>query len=227
MLYSIKDFYPFHRFLTKKYHINLVLKEIIKLSHGKVLDIGCGEKPFYKYVKQNVDQYIGLDHPDTPHSKENIDVFSTAYSIPFESDYFDIAILTQVIEHLEEPQKAFQEINRALKNNGILIVAWPFLFPIHEAPRDFYRYTSYGMKYIAESTNFDVKKIVPVSGFWITFFGLLSHYIYGKSKYLYFCLSPLLLLLFLICILFNALDKNQKSKGKWTWNYYAILTKKG
>lgn len=222
----LTNLYPFHRSLIKKYHVSPVLKEIIEISRGNVIDIGCGEKPYYRYVKDKVDSYIGLDHPDTPHSKENIDVLSTAYSIPFENNYFDVAILTQVIEHLEEPQRALIEINRVTKVGGYLIIAWPFLYPIHEAPRDFYRYTSYGMRSMAESAGFEVQKLVPVSGFWVTLFGLTSLYIFGKSRYLYLLLSPIILVLFLFCMLLNTLDKNTKSKEKWTWNYYAILKKR-
>ena len=221
-----KNYYPFHRILINRYHVRPVLKEIIELSHGNVLDIGCGEKPFYKYVKHKVDSYIGLDHPDTPHPKENIDVFSTAYSIPFPDNHFDIALLTQVIEHLEEPQKALNEINRVLKKDGQLIIAWPFLYPVHEAPRDFYRYTNYGMKALAEMSGFEVQKMVPVSGFWVTIFGFISLYIFGKSKYIYLCLSPLILVIFAFCLLLNLVDRNKNSNSKWTWNYYAILKKR-
>lgn len=226
MSLKLKNIYPLHRILVTNYHVRPVLKEIIELSKGKVIDIGCGEKPYYKYVKHKVESYIGLDHPDTPHSKENIDVLSTAYSIPFEDNFFDLAILTQVIEHLEEPQRALKEINRVTKIGGQLIIAWPFLYPIHEAPRDFFRYTSYGMRAMAEQAGFEVQKMVPVSGFWVTLFGLTSLYIFGKSRYLYLILSPLILVLFLFCMLLNALDKNVKSKDKWTWNYYAILKKR-
>jgi len=227
MVLKLNNFYPFHRIWINKYHVRPVLNEIIELSHGKVLDIGCGEKPYYKFVKHKVEKYVGLDHPETPHPKENIDVFATAYSIPFESNYFDVAILTQVIEHLEDPQKALNEINRVLKKRGVLILAWPFLYPIHEAPRDFFRYTSYGMQSMAEMAGYEVQKIVPASGFWITLFGFISLYLFGKSKYIYFCFSPLILLIFFLCSLLNKIDRNKNSYFKWTWNYYAVLIKKG
>jgi SAM-dependent methyltransferase len=222
----LNKIYPFHRILIERYHIKPVLKEIIQLSQGSLIDIGCGEKPFHKYVHNKVERYVGLDHPETPHSKNKIDVFSTVYSIPFEQSSFDIALLTQVIEHLEDPKKALLEISRILKEEGLLILAWPFLYPIHEAPRDFYRYTVYGMEFLAKETNFEVQKIVAPSGFWVMFFGLLSVYLYGKSRIVYLCLSPLLFVFFLCCVLLNLIDKKRSSSFKWTWNYYAVLKKK-
>ena len=219
-------FYPFHRLLIRKYHINIVLQRIKTLSKGKLIDIGCGEKPFYGYVKDKVQEYIGLDHNESPHDKSKIDVLGTAYSIPFKDDFFDTALLTQVIEHLEEPKKALNEINRVLKKDGILILSWPFLYPVHEAPRDFFRYTKYGMQYLANESNFELIEIEPVSGFWITLYGFVSLYVYTKSNFLYLLLSPILLVLLAITLILNLIDRNSNSLEKWTWNYYAVLKKK-
>jgi SAM-dependent methyltransferase len=218
--------YPFHQILIEKYHIKPVLREILAFSKGSLIDIGCGEKPFYKYIQHKVDRYVGLDHYDTQHEKKNIDVFASAYSIPFENSTFDVALMTQVIEHLEKPYDALTEINRILKEDGLLIVAWPFLYPVHEAPRDFHRLTGYGMEFLARETGFDIQKIAPSSGFWVMYYGLLSVYIFGKSKFIYLCLSPIMLVLFAVFMTCSLLDRNRTSTFKWTWNYYAVLKKK-
>ena len=218
---------PLHYTLVRKYHKNLVKGEIIKYAKGRVLDLGCGDKPFYPFIKEQVEEYIAVDHPGTPHSKEHIDFFASAYELPFKDNYFDVVLLTQVIEHLERPETGLIEIHRVLKEKGVLIISWPFLYPIHEAPRDFFRYTKYGMKYLAEKAGFLIKKLIPVSGFWITYFSFLSIYILRKSKLFYFLLIPLLFLFKYICILLEMIDRNDSSKSAWTWNYYAILEKLG
>jgi len=192
-----------HRSLVEKYNIRPIRDEIIRYCKGKVLDVGCGEKPFYRYIKSNVQEYIGMDHPDTPHDKKLIDVFGSADNIPFQDNYFDAVILTQVIEHVEEPIKSLDEIYRVLKPDGYLMLAWPFLFPIHEAPRDFFRYTYYGMKYMAERSGFTVVKIIPSSGFGITLFGFISFYIMHKSVIIYMLFYLPLFLLKIACILLN------------------------
>ena len=216
---------PLHYNLIEKYHKNFVKSEIVRYAKGRVLDLGCGDQPFYKYIKDQVEEYVAVDHPDTPHSKENIDFFATAYELPFEDNHFDVVLLTQVIEHLESPEKGLTEINRVLKANGKLILSWPFLYPIHEAPRDFFRYTKYGMEHMAKETGYQIKSITPVSGFWITYFSFLSIYILRKSKLIYYMLFPFLFLFKYICILLEKFDKNDNSKAAWTWNYYAILEK--
>ncbi len=214
-----------HHNLVLKYHINPVLSELKKLAFGRLIDIGCGDKPFYPILKDQVDEYIGVDHPETLHTKDNIDVFADVYALPFEDNSFDTAILTQVIEHLEKPEKAIKEINRILKPGGKLFVSWPFLYPIHEAPRDFYRYTKFGMRYLAEEAGFKNIEIKSSSGFWITFFGLLSKYFYGKPTFIYILLYPIIFILKYLCIVLNYMDNNEKSKDRWTWNYYGIFIK--
>lgn len=217
---------PLHYSLIQKYHKGLVKKEIVKYAKGKILDIGCGEKPFYPFVKDKVDEYIGVDHPDTPHSKAYIDVFAPAHDLPFQDNYFDVVLLTQVIEHLETPLAVLKEIYRVLKEDGILIISWPFLYPIHEAPRDFFRYTSYGMEYLSQKSGFLIKKLTPVSGFWITYFSFLSIYILRKSKLIYGLLFPLIFIFKYFCLLLEMIDRNADSRSAWTWSYYIILEKR-
>jgi len=200
-----------------------VKKEILKFGKGRVLDIGCGDKPFYQILKNQINYYIGLDHLAPENSSNTVDVFATADKLPFTHASFDVVLLTQVLEHLEEPILALNEIKNVLKENGVLILAVPFLYPVHEAPRDFYRFTEFGIKYLANKTGFSIEVIKPVSGFWITFFSFLSIYILRKSKLLYFFSIPLLLPLKYISIIFDKIDK--KAKFKWTWNYYSVLRK--
>lgn len=216
-------FKPLHTSLVKRYIHDPVKKEIVKRAKGCVLDVGCGEKPFINCIKDKIKNYIGIDHIGTKHSMKYIDIFAVANNLPFKKEVFDMILLTQVIEHLEDPQIVLFEINRVLKQNGVLIMSWPFLYPLHEAPRDFFRYTEYGMKHLATQAGFIVEAFVPVSGFWITYFSFLSIYIYSKLKRFYLIFLPILFIFKEMCIFLDRLDL--KSKSKWTWNFYAVLTK--
>ncbi len=218
-------FWPFHSSLTEKYHKFLVIEAIQKHACGKLLDIGCGIKPFKQYTSKIVTEHIGLDHAESPHGSNHVDIIGLADDLPFEPDSFDTVLMTQVIEHIENPSRVFREINRILKPNGKLIVSWPFLYPIHEAPRDFYRYTKYEMHYFAKDARLEVIELNAVSGFWVSWYSFLSIYLFGKSKVIYLLLSPFLLPLKWICLFLERLDKNQESKDKWTWNYCAIMKK--
>lgn len=67
-----------------------------------------------------------------------------------ESNAFDAVVMMEVLEHVKEPSRAAAELHRILKPNGVLILSTPFVFPIHDRPFDFYRYTRHGLAYLFE-----------------------------------------------------------------------------
>ena len=71
--------------------------------------------------------------------KPDIIVQGSQLDIP--SNSIDCIILTEVLEHLYEPQKVLKELNRILKPHGKLIGTVPFAQFEHEEPYDYYRYT--------------------------------------------------------------------------------------
>lgn len=139
---------------------------------GRIIDIGCGEKPFKDLLSGIVSEHVGVDHHDTVHDRSNIDIFGTAYHIPVEDASFDGAICTAVLEHLEEPEMALRECYRVLKKGAHAIYTVPLFYPVHEAPRDFYRFTNFGLKYLFEKVGFTIVEIHPLSGFALTFLQL-------------------------------------------------------
>jgi SAM-dependent methyltransferase len=217
-------FKSLHSFLVDDYKKKLIV-ELVKHCTGKVLDIGCGEKPYYKYVKNNVTEYIGLEHPETVNNREQIDIFGSADNLPFPENSFDTVMLIQVLEHVEEPQVILNEISRVLKPEGKLIFAVPFIYPEHETPRDFYRYTRFGIKYLTSKAGLSTVSLEPVSGFGTTFIYMLSHYLYNKSKLVYIAFIPLFLFLLLMMLIFERFDKNRNSINRWTWNFIGVFKK--
>ena len=144
-------------------------KRLAQFATGKLLDIGCGDKPYRAMASPYVSEHIGLDHKDTPHDRNNTDLDGTAYSIPASDLTYDTILCTYVLEHLEEPNAALEEALRVLKAGGYAIYTVPFFWHLHEEPRDFYRYTKYGLQYLFEKVGFEVIEIVPLSGFIVTF----------------------------------------------------------
>jgi ubiquinone/menaquinone biosynthesis C-methylase UbiE len=116
-------FKPLHFSLSEKYHKYLVIGAIQDYATGRLLDIGCGNKPFLKYTTHRVSEHIGLDHPASPHGNSAVDVTGFADNLPFESDSFNTVLLTQVIEHLEDPGNVLRETARVLKKDGFVIIA--------------------------------------------------------------------------------------------------------
>ncbi len=75
--------------LVHKVHDKYFPEKLKTYVKGKLLDIGCGEKPYAEMVKPYVAEHIGVDHQDTLHDKSKVDRFGTAYKIPAEDGEFD------------------------------------------------------------------------------------------------------------------------------------------
>lgn len=136
-----------------------------KYARGTLVDIGCGKKPYAEMTHELVDRHIGVDHPDTLHGLDSIDVVADAYDTTLPNASADTVLSTTVMEHLERPQDAMNEMARILKPGGHLILSVPLFWHLHEEPRDFFRYTKYGIAHLMRSSGLEVAEIQPLSGF--------------------------------------------------------------
>jgi SAM-dependent methyltransferase len=150
--------------------------------HGRVLDIGCGEKAKRHLVNDRVTEYVGLDHEGSLHDRSQVDLIGTAYRIPQPDESFDGIVCTAVLEHLEEPRAALTESLRVLKPGGHAIYTVPLFWHLHEEPRDFFRYTEHGLRHLFETAGYQVIEIKPASGFWITFGSEWSYYLIALAR---------------------------------------------
>lgn len=132
--------------------------------HGKLLDAGCGEKPYKLIYDEMVEEQIGCDVETCVHNKESVDVIASLDNLPFTEDSFDTILCSNVLEHVENVEKAFQELERVLNVDGRLILSAPFLYPVHEAPYDFQRFTLYGLKANLKKYNLEIETILPWGG---------------------------------------------------------------
>lgn len=207
--------------------INSELKPLFeKYAHGKMADIGCGTKPYKELLASHVDEHIGIDHQDTQHQQSEIDISASAYDIPLNNETFDFILCTDVLEHLEEPSKAIAEAYRLLKKNCYAIYSVPLFWHIHEAPRDFYRYTKYGLEYLFKKNGFQVVEIKVVSGFWITFSQEFCYYLlkfrkYGKVNPLWWIIPVVIHFVQIIGLLLNKIDKDEN----FATEYIAVVKK--
>lgn len=166
-----------HNWLIHQIMINYLKEVAQKHAHGTVVDIGCGSKPYKSLFSKYADKYIGFDLIKSTQSNNQADVIAAAYDTPLRECTVDTILSSEVLEHLEEPKKAVGEMNRILKKGGIVILTVPFFWHIHEAPRDFYRYSEFGLRYIFESSGFEIVEIKPLTGFIVTFSQLLVYYL--------------------------------------------------
>jgi ubiquinone/menaquinone biosynthesis C-methylase UbiE/uncharacterized protein YbaR (Trm112 family) len=137
-------------------------------ARGRLLDVGCGLKPYRELFAPYVDEHVGVDHADSPHALISVDVVATAYDIPLEAATFDTVMMTELLEHLETPGVAIAEAFRLLRPGGKIILTAPFVWTLHEEPRDFFRYTPYGLHHLLTAAGFEEIDVIPLSGQWGT-----------------------------------------------------------
>ena len=156
----------------KSFHASL-FSSLLQFAKGKVLDIGCGNKPYEKILDGKISEYIGCDIIQSDLNK--VDVLSAADDIPLDSESFDTVISTQTIEHVENHQGLVNEAFRLIKPNGYFIVSGPMYWHLHEEPYDFFRFTKYGFTYVFEKAGFEVVEIISNGGAWATAGQTLIH----------------------------------------------------
>jgi SAM-dependent methyltransferase len=134
-------------------------EEAGRLAGGRVLDIGCGRQPLRAYL-HSACTYFGLDYPQTGEAlyEARPNVFGDAHGLPFIDGAFDTVVLLEVLEHPSEPETAIREARRVLARGGVLIISTPFLYPIHDAPGDFRRWTRHGIERLVQSSGFVVQQ---------------------------------------------------------------------
>ncbi len=92
----------------------------------RVLDVGCGWGRELVRFKDAVGVDVCLPFLKTAKNyTSNELVLSDASSLPFRDNSFDLAIMSEVIEHLYSPDEAIKQIKRALREGGKIIVQTP------------------------------------------------------------------------------------------------------
>lgn len=114
---------------------------------GVILDIGAADRWIAAYLPEAA-SYVALDYPATGNEFYNAkpDVFADACHLPVADASVDGVVCLEVIEHVPDPALAIKEIARVLKPEGRAWISMPFLYPVHNEPFDFQRYTQFGLR---------------------------------------------------------------------------------
>jgi len=113
-------------------------------SDKKTLDVGSRRGRHKEHFPNSFS--VDLSAENDP------DLVADAHTLPFEDNSYEIVICREVLEHVKDPQKVLSELHRVLMPGGTLLLSTRFLFPVHEAPNDRWRFTRYILEEL--TTNF-------------------------------------------------------------------------
>ena len=133
-------------------HIAAVYGQYIpQHCRGRLIDLGCGKVPLYEAYRSHVTENICVDWTQSLHGTNHVDVAcDLTQPLPFEDSRFDTIILSDVLEHLPQPEHTWEEMRRILTDGGKVLMNVPFFYLLHEQPHDYYRYTEYALRRFAE-----------------------------------------------------------------------------
>jgi SAM-dependent methyltransferase len=143
----------------------------------RLLDLGCGQQPYAPLYAGTARSVVLLDFERRGSDHRGAFVRGSADRLPFAAAAFDTVLCTEVLEHVPDPAAAARELARVVAPNGVVLLTVPFLHGLHEVPRDYFRFTPWGLRALFER-DFHVERVVARGGavaVWLTWIsGLLS-----------------------------------------------------
>lgn len=141
------------------------LRDVARHATGLVVDVGCGHQAARTAVGGG-GRYVGLDHYRTASEwyGSTPDVFGDAQRLPVRDGAADTILLLDVLEHLPAPDACLAELHRVLAPGGCVVVQVPFLYPVHDAPLDFGRWTEFGLRRLLEGHGFEIVEATHFPG---------------------------------------------------------------
>ena len=133
----------------------------------RVLDVGCGEKPYLPFFAGRAVEYRGLDGTAGPH----VDDVGSAERLPYADGAFDVVLCTQVLEHLVDPAAAVGETWRVLAPGGVALASTHGVYVYHPDPpeqgQDLWRWTHRGLERLFRAAGpWDAVRVRPC-GEWV------------------------------------------------------------
>lgn len=196
----MKDFFLFLKLLSQNFS-PLRIFQIIELRKisvvGKTIEFGAQKKEqknFTYYINEKRIEYSNI----FTDRKSKIFYADLTKKINIKSQKYSNILIFNVLEHLDNHNQTFNELHRILKKNGNLIGSTPFLYQIHGAPKDFFRFTKDFFLEKFKKKGFRKTKIISLGyGPFVACFSILFSYI----KYL-----PLInLIIFIVCYLLDVI----------------------
>jgi SAM-dependent methyltransferase len=152
-------------------HVVDSLTRIAPRTSGRLLDVGCGDKPYEAIFTPYVREYIGVEHEPSfgvtsAGSRGKADVLYHGERLPFADASFDTVLSVQVLEHTPDPHQLVAEMARVLRPSGLLVLSAPFSFRLHEQPHDYFRFSPHGLRELCDRAGLVIEEVHPHGNLW-------------------------------------------------------------
>ena len=131
------------------------------IGRYRVLDVGCGAKPYEPLFAPYADSYVGVDPVDNPRAE----LKGFVEDLPVEDGSFDVVLCNQVLEHCDDPAKAVTELRRVTARGGRVLASTHGVMAYHPSPTDYWRWTHTGLeKLFVDNDSWASVRVTPASG---------------------------------------------------------------
>lgn len=140
----------------------------------RVLDVGCGPKPYYPFFAGRASEYVGVDVVDNPAAE----LRGSVENLPVEDGSFDLVLCTQVLEHCDDPAQAVRELRRVTAPGGRVLASTHGTQVYHPSPADYWRWTHAGLRRLFEEhASWAALEVSPGAGTATTLAMLVGGYV--------------------------------------------------
>jgi SAM-dependent methyltransferase len=127
----------------------------------RILDVGCGVKPYYPFFADVAAEYIGVDAVENPAAE----LHGLVEDLPVDDASFDVVLCTQVLEHCGDPVQAVRELRRVTKPGGRVLASTHGVQVYHPSPTDYYRWTHEGLRMLfTTNAEWSTLAVTPAAG---------------------------------------------------------------
>jgi SAM-dependent methyltransferase len=127
----------------------------------RILDVGCGPKPYYPFFADVASEYVGVDVVENPAAE----LRGAVEALPVEDASFDVVLCTQVLEHADDPAAAVRELRRVTRPGGRVLASTHGVQVYHPSPVDYWRWTHEGLRRVFEqNAEWSSLSVEPAAG---------------------------------------------------------------
>ncbi len=154
---------------TERWSVDQFMSRNIPLyvrEGSAVLDAGAGPHRYRTLIKSAGGKYHATDfeHVFSKGSPDSYDFVCSLDDIPQPDNSYDIIVNTQVLEHVEYPQRVINELYRILKPGGKLLLTTNQMFWLHHSPYNFFFFTKFGLASLFTHAGFTINSIESRGG---------------------------------------------------------------